>query len=154
MSTGDSRDIKAQVEGLTGLVTNGKARFEVELEFVQCLASPEYLHYLAQQRYLDDPAFLAFLRYLRYWKRPEYAKHLTYPHCLYLLEALCESEQFRSQLLFPHFRDFIHQQQFNHWRHFRTDPLADAKLIAEEQAKKAEEGELPDANVPTAAQVK
>ena len=68
-------------------------RFEAELEFVQCLASPAYLHCerslsracrpysstfadLAQNRYLEDEAFLGYLRYLLYWTRPEYAKFI------------------------------------------------------------------------------
>ena len=32
-----------------------KRRFETELEFVQALANPEYLHHLAQNLYFDDP---------------------------------------------------------------------------------------------------
>ncbi|KAL7534914.1 hypothetical protein ACHAWF_004990 [Thalassiosira exigua] len=63
-------------------------RFELELEFVQSLASPAYLHYLATSGIMYQSSFLDFLRYLRYWKRPEYAKYLLYPHCLYFLDLL------------------------------------------------------------------
>lgn len=49
-------------------------RFETELEFVQCLANVQYLHYLAQLRYFEDPAFVNYLEYLQYWRKPEYAK--------------------------------------------------------------------------------
>ncbi|CAM9992864.1 unnamed protein product [Choristocarpus tenellus] len=49
----------------------------MELELMNCLASPEYLHYLAQNGFLDDPAFLRFLEYLQYFKRPEYAKFIV-----------------------------------------------------------------------------
>lgn len=53
-----------------------ESRLAMELEFVQCLANPEYLHWLALNKYLEDPAFVRFLRYLRYWHRPEYARLL------------------------------------------------------------------------------
>ncbi|KAG5183544.1 SOH1-domain-containing protein [Tribonema minus] len=118
----------------------GAQRFEVELEFVQCLASPEYLHFLAQQRYFDDPAFMAFLQYLTYWRRPQYAKYLMYPHCLAMLDALLNSKRFRSELLMESFRDFVHQQQFFHWQHKRRDPLVDALREADKQLT----GTLPE----------
>lgn len=60
----------------------------LQLEFVQSLASPAYLHYLATSGILYQPEFLDFLLYLRYWKNPKYAKYLTYPHCLYFLDLL------------------------------------------------------------------
>ncbi|KAL9187455.1 hypothetical protein ACHAXT_001558 [Thalassiosira profunda] len=63
-------------------------RFELELEFVQSLASPAYLHHLATSGVLHQQSFLDFLRYLRYWKQPQYAKYLLYPHCLYFLDLL------------------------------------------------------------------
>ncbi|KAF8200737.1 hypothetical protein BJ912DRAFT_579244 [Pholiota molesta] len=37
-----------------------RARFELELEFVQALANPFYLHSLAQQNILEQPAFVNF----------------------------------------------------------------------------------------------
>ena len=55
-----------------------RSRFTSELEFIQCLASPSYIHFLAQKRYYQDPAFKHFLVYLRYWKRPEYACYLRW----------------------------------------------------------------------------
>ena len=85
---------------------------QAELEFVQALASPEYLHCtperalpclparlashtdrargadLAQHRYLDDPRFIAYLGYLQYWRRPPYCTYLVFPHCLRMLELL------------------------------------------------------------------
>jgi mediator of RNA polymerase II transcription subunit 31 len=53
-----------------------RARFELELEFVQCLANPFYLHSLAQQNILDQPAFINFLEYLLYWKEKDYARFI------------------------------------------------------------------------------
>lgn len=31
---------------------------------------------LAQNRFLEDPAFVAYLEYLQYWKQPAYAQYL------------------------------------------------------------------------------
>lgn len=55
-----------------------RARFELELEFVQALANPYYLHSLAQQNILSQPAFVNFLKYLLYWKEKEYARFIQY----------------------------------------------------------------------------
>ena len=51
-----------------------RARFELELEFVQALANPFYLHSLAQQGILSQPAFVNFLEYLMYWKESQRAQ--------------------------------------------------------------------------------
>ncbi|CAM9339676.1 unnamed protein product [Phaeothamnion confervicola] len=148
------RPPQAPVDSAGALSTgvSARTRFEIELEFVQCLSRPNYLHcgkkyvllppctslprqtlsktVLAQNRYFDDPAFLAFLRYLSYWKRPEYAKFVTYPHCLGFLDILNDSENelFRKELAMEGFRDYVHQQQFFHWQHFHTtryvEPMA------------------------------
>ena len=56
--------------------SSNRARFEVELEFVQALANPYYLHMLAQQNVLSQPAFVNYLNYLTYWKEKEYARFL------------------------------------------------------------------------------
>ena len=55
-----------------------KQRFEMELEFLQCLASPEYLSWLAQSGTLDDRRMVNYLAYLRYWQAPEYAQFVSY----------------------------------------------------------------------------
>lgn len=55
---------------------SNRARFELELEFVQSLANPFYLHSLAQQNILSQPAFVNFLEYLLYWKEKEYARFI------------------------------------------------------------------------------
>ncbi|XP_073874508.1 mediator of RNA polymerase II transcription subunit 31 isoform X2 [Macaca fascicularis] len=54
-----------------------RLRFQLELEFVQCLANPNYLNFLAQRGYFKDKAFVNYLKYLLYWKDPEYAKYLN-----------------------------------------------------------------------------
>ena len=45
---------------------------------MQCLANPVYLNFLAQQKTLDRPDFVAYLAYLQYFKDPKYAKFLQY----------------------------------------------------------------------------
>ena len=45
-------------------------------QFVQCLANPVYLNYLAAQKYFDKPEFVAYLSYLQYFKEPKYTKFL------------------------------------------------------------------------------
>ena len=55
-------------------------RFSLELEFVQALASPNYLHFLAATKsetgdclLLQEPEFQDFLKYLKAtWTQPEY----------------------------------------------------------------------------------
>uniref|UniRef100_A0A7S1TBG4 Mediator of RNA polymerase II transcription subunit 31 n=1 Tax=Compsopogon caeruleus TaxID=31354 RepID=A0A7S1TBG4_9RHOD len=89
-------------------------RFETELEFVQCLASPAYIHWLAQNRYFDDDSFLAYLNYLQYWRTQEYAKFIVFPHCLYFLRLL-QQESFREAMKRNDYMLFVHQQQGNYW---------------------------------------
>ena len=114
-----------------------------QLEFVQSLASPAYLHYLATSGILYQSTFLDFLRYLRYWKQPQYAKYLLYPHCLYFLDLLVppssdptssvddgkdgdgkgdSGEAFRREMAQVPFRNFVHEQQFYSWQ-FRSKHL-------------------------------
>lgn len=45
---------------------------------MQCLANPQYLNFLAQQKTLDKPEFVAYLAYLQYFTEPKYAKFLQY----------------------------------------------------------------------------
>jgi mediator of RNA polymerase II transcription subunit 31 len=137
-------------------------RFELELEFVQCLASPAYLHYLATSGILYQSTFLDFLRYLRYWKLPQYAKYLTYPNCLYFLDLLVpppptssgitingekkdgttsssnavevdRGEAFRREIAHVPFRNFVHEQQFYSWQ-FRSARLYGGGSTANKQA--------------------
>ncbi|KAI9833057.1 MAG: hypothetical protein M1819_003890 [Sarea resinae] len=65
----------------------GYTRFELELEFVQCLANPWYLNHLASQKLLDNSSFVAYLGYLQYFKEPKYAKYLTYVLGLFGIQA-------------------------------------------------------------------
>lgn len=94
-----------------------KLRFQIELEFIQCLANPNYLNFLAQRGYLKDKSFVNYLKYLQYWKKPEYAKFLKYPMCLYFLELL-QYEHFRREITSAQCAKFIDDQQLLHWQHY------------------------------------
>nr|CCW28836.1 putative SOH1 homologue protein [Arachis ipaensis] len=124
---------------------DGRQRFLLELEFVQCLANPTYIHYLAQNRYFEDEAFIGYLKYLQYWQRPEYIKFIMYPHCLYFLELL-QNANFRNAMAHPNnkcdhemignlvltmigfiltaiFMELAHRQQFYFWKNYRNNRL-------------------------------
>lgn len=112
-------------------------RFELELEFVQCLASPAYLHHLATTGILAEPSFLQFLSYLQYWKRPEYARLIQYPHCLFFLDQLINNAVFRRELANVSFRNFIHEQQFYNWQ-YRSRNLYGQGLPSDEDGSVSE----------------
>jgi mediator of RNA polymerase II transcription subunit 31 len=61
---------------------SNREKFELELEFVQSLANPYYLHNLAQRNILDQPAFINYLEYLMYWKEKDYARFIRFVHDL------------------------------------------------------------------------
>lgn len=94
-----------------------KLRFQVELEFVQCLANPNYLHFLAQRGFFKDSSFINYLKYLLYWKDPEYAKYLKYPMCLYFLDLL-QYEHFRREIVNAQCCKFIDDQAILLWQHY------------------------------------
>ncbi|KAD2805320.1 hypothetical protein E3N88_38697 [Mikania micrantha] len=101
---------------------DGRQRFLLELEFVQCLANPTYIHYLAQNRYFEDEAFIGYLKYLQYWQQPEYIKYIMYPHCLYFLE-LIQNASFRNAMAHPANKELTHRQQFYFWKNYRNNRL-------------------------------
>ncbi|XP_078446325.1 SOH1 family protein [Wolffia australiana] len=101
---------------------DGRQRFLLELEFVQCLANPTYIHYLAQNRYFEDEAFIGYLKYLQYWQKPEYVKFIMYPHCLFFLELL-QNANFRNAMAHPASKELVHRQQFFFWKSYRNNRL-------------------------------
>ncbi|KAH7888312.1 SOH1-domain-containing protein [Phlebopus sp. FC_14] len=108
-----------------------RERFELELEFVQSLANPYYLHSLAQQNILDQPAFINYLDYLQYWRQKDYARFIHYPHALHHLELL-QHPRFRSEIKKDEWREYLNQKQFDHWRTWRNYPSAPAPPSAPE----------------------
>jgi hypothetical protein len=53
-----------------------KCGYVLARQFIQCLASPNYLYELASKGYLDDPCFLNYLEYLNYWRNPKYVQFI------------------------------------------------------------------------------
>ncbi|KAF9414439.1 Mediator of RNA polymerase II transcription subunit 31 [Entomortierella beljakovae] len=94
-------------------------RFQIELEFVQCLSNPWYLHHLAQQQYFNQDSFVRYLDYLQYFRKPEYAKYIIYPHCLHFL-TLLQHKSFRDQLVKQDTATFVHERQYYHWQYLRN----------------------------------
>lgn len=135
-------------------------RFELELEFLQALASPAYLHFLATSRsedgsgpLLSDPHLQQFLRYLRdTYSQPDYARFLQYPHALYFINVLLEQPAVLKEWTLPAFRNFCHQQQFLAWQHRHSVCYGVGKVVpaAQESAssltdeKNAKVGDAPE----------
>ncbi|KAL5274589.1 MED31 family protein [Megaselia abdita] len=94
-----------------------RLRFQIELEFVQCLANPNYLNFLAQRGFFKDTSFINYIKYLQYWKEPEYVKFLMYPMCLYFLDLL-QYEHFRREIVNAQCSKFIDDQAVLLWQHY------------------------------------
>ncbi|TFK25558.1 SOH1 family protein [Coprinopsis marcescibilis] len=119
-----------------------RARFELELEFVQALANPYYLHSLAQQNILEQPAFINYLKYLLYFKEPDYARFIHYPHALHHLDLL-QHAQFREELKKDvSLRDYLGQKQRDHWKTWR-DPKYFNSSVNESKSEEAVETQEP-----------
>ena len=95
-------------------------RFLTELEFVQCLANPQYLQFLAQSNILEQESFVNYLHYLTYFQTPKYAKYVVYPYCLQILDLLLTKE-FRTALKYADTCNFIHTRQYKHWEAYRNE---------------------------------
>lgn len=109
-------------------------RFELELEFLQSLASPAYIHFLATNA-LEDGGSLAdlqpFLRYLRdTYTRPDYVRFIQYPQALFFLDLLIEQPNVLKEWTVLEFRDFCHQQQFLAWQHRHATCYGVGKVVA------------------------
>lgn len=89
-------------------------RFIQDLEFVQSLSSPLYLHFLAKSNYFDDEAFLNYLKYLSYFNNFEYKKYITYTRSLIYLDLL-QYQFFRENLKKGEFINFLRDANYFDW---------------------------------------
>ncbi|KAL7716485.1 Mediator of RNA polymerase II transcription subunit 31 [Entamoeba marina] len=110
-------EIEKQLPSLSNL--SNKARFEIELDFVQSLANPFYIKYLAQHHYFQKKSFVNFLSYLQYWKETDYIQFIQYPVCLYYLEML-QTYQFRKACENPEIMNEIIEQHHCHFSYYKT----------------------------------
>ncbi|KAI6232023.1 Mediator of RNA polymerase II transcription subunit 31 [Aphelenchoides besseyi] len=110
-------------------------RFEIECEFVQALANPHYLNYLAQRGYFKEQYFVNYLKYLLYFKRPEYARTLKFPQCLYMLEAI-QSSHFRDALILSANAKYIEDQLLLQWHFYLRKRARIFQLAQNEQLRK------------------
>eukprot|EP00746_Dinoflagellata_sp_MGD_P167616 gnl/MRDRNA2_/MRDRNA2_98395_c0_seq1.p1 gnl/MRDRNA2_/MRDRNA2_98395_c0~~gnl/MRDRNA2_/MRDRNA2_98395_c0_seq1.p1 ORF type:complete len:629 (+),score=141.04 gnl/MRDRNA2_/MRDRNA2_98395_c0_seq1:78-1964(+) len=99
-----------------------KQRFIEEAEFVQALANPAYIHWLATQGFLEDSAFIRFLEYLRYWEGPPWVEHLAYPQCLRMLDML-QNASFRGKLRRPEAFQILQDQMMRMWANLSEIPI-------------------------------
>ncbi|KAG2220645.1 hypothetical protein INT45_014075 [Circinella minor] len=142
-------------------------RFQMELEFIQCLSNPWYINHLAQQQYFKDEAFINYLEYLQYWKKPEYAKFVVhinnynnnsrekssdksnnlwavrlfirYPHALHFLDLL-QHAQFRDYITTSDHTQEVHRMQYYHWMYLRNSvPSKDQQPQPQQQ----QQGQTP-----------
>lgn len=127
-------------------------RWEIELEFVQSLANLQYVHFLAQNRYLEDVTFLNYLKYLTYWKQPEYSRHLVYPNCLHILDLLLESKSFRQGIMRADAMGVIMNEMVERWR-LPQDIFTDAPVLKSEM-NKGEDVEMKQQEQQQSQQVK
>uniref|UniRef100_A0A0G4HGK7 Mediator of RNA polymerase II transcription subunit 31 n=1 Tax=Chromera velia CCMP2878 TaxID=1169474 RepID=A0A0G4HGK7_9ALVE len=103
-------------------------RLNQELEFVECLANVDYLHWLAKQRYLEKPEFVRYLKYLLYWTKPPYVFRIVYPHALGMLTAL-QDEKFRKCLSDKDGPGLIKDDQATAWITAEQPPLKRQKYL-------------------------
>lgn len=98
---GEKRDLPASESSNTQEKEASNIRFESDLEFIQSLANPMYLNYLAQNQFFNDKTFMNYLDYLEYFRQAEYSQFLVYPLCLHFLMLCRESESFRATISNP-----------------------------------------------------
>ena len=89
-------------------------RFMQDLEFIQCLSNPFYLHYLSNSNYFKEPEFLNYLSYLQYFKKKEYMKYITYSRSLVFLD-LIQYDFFRQALAYKEFIDYLYMKIREDW---------------------------------------
>ncbi|XP_033238318.1 mediator of RNA polymerase II transcription subunit 31 isoform X2 [Drosophila pseudoobscura] len=124
-----------------------KRRWQIELEFVQCLSNPNYLNFLAQRGYFKDQSFINYLKYLQYWKEPDYAKYLMYPMCLYFLDLL-QYEHFRREIVNSQCCKFIDDQAILQWQHYtrKRIKLMENAAAAQQQQQQQQQQQLQQSN--------
>jgi mediator of RNA polymerase II transcription subunit 31 len=67
---------------------SGETQFLQDSEFVQALANPDYVVWIAREGYLRRGDFVNYLQYLNYMTSPQYSVHLNYTKGLDVLEIL------------------------------------------------------------------
>eukprot|EP01086_Lenisia_limosa_P015228 TRINITY_DN47871_c0_g1_i1.p1 TRINITY_DN47871_c0_g1~~TRINITY_DN47871_c0_g1_i1.p1 ORF type:complete len:128 (-),score=11.14 TRINITY_DN47871_c0_g1_i1:20-403(-) len=116
-------DVAVEVIPFIESEEEGKARFQAELEYVQCFANPYFLQYLSGSGLFEEKAFLNYLEYLyEYWSKMPHLKYITYPDSLAFLR-MCKNPEFRAKLSNPQDIEFLHSQQFYKWRAERPKNL-------------------------------
>nr|XP_002130276.1 mediator of RNA polymerase II transcription subunit 31-like [Ciona intestinalis] len=121
-------------------LNDDSVRFQVELEFVQCLSNPNYLNFIAQRGYFKESTFVNYLEYLLYWKEPEYVKYLRYPQCLHMLELL-QHQEFRNELVNAPCAKFIEDQMLLHWQFYTRKRIRVQQSMVEQARQTGQNNE-------------
>ncbi len=131
----------------------GRARFEMEAEFVSLCADATYLRFLSAEGYTARPEFLRYCRYLLgVWARPEYARHIRHPQGLTHLGLLVTDDAFRATLGHADAAHALREAQLATWK-ARADLLfaKEASSLADDAAAAAGAGAGAGAGGPAAA---
>ena len=94
--------------------SNELLRLVQDIEFIQLLTNPNYLHYLFNNGYFQDSQFIQYLRYLCYLKNPKFKRFITYSRCFIILDLL-DNTVFRDELGNIHFINYLHNVIDNDW---------------------------------------
>ncbi|WWC96438.1 hypothetical protein V866_003306 [Kwoniella sp. B9012] len=118
-------------------------RFQAELEFIQCLSNPQYLHSLATQGYFGKETFINYLKYLEYWRKPQYVKFIVYPTSLIYLTVL-QSSLFRERLADPVFVNELIRVGIKHHETWRIEKPQTANATTSTNDDDEKKGVAPD----------
>ena len=89
-------------------------RLVQDIEFLQLLTNPNYLHYLSNNGYFQDNQFINYLKYLSYLNNPKFKRFITYSRCFIILNLL-DNSVFRDELSNVNFISYLHSVIDNDW---------------------------------------
>jgi mediator of RNA polymerase II transcription subunit 31 len=116
-SSSTSSSVLSPEGGFSLSLPSDEERLLMDLEFVQSLTNARYLHYLAGEGYFENNNFMNYLRHLQYWKESRYARYLTFPQCLAVLDALVdETAEFKLLLKYPDYVQIFQNMQMESWQ--------------------------------------
>nr|PNR42977.1 hypothetical protein PHYPA_017809 [Physcomitrium patens] len=90
--------------------------------------NPTFIHYLEQNRYFNDEAFVSHVKFLLIWKQTDYAKDIIYPHVFFLLDML-QGANFREAMAHPANKLYFYRRRLHiasnvfYLEHYRNDQL-------------------------------
>ncbi|OQS55027.1 SOH1 [Ecytonucleospora hepatopenaei] len=89
-----------------------KGSFQKDLEFLESLTNIEYLKWLRNKEYINNPYFIEYLKKLLIFKKEKYFKFLVYPQSLEILEFIINNQ---NELNSNDFFEKLEKQQYYLW---------------------------------------